>query len=98
MLKAFQMDFSLYNESIKVLELLGNPTRLSIVCKVMTYGALSVSELSRQTKFTESTILQHLRKLTNGNIIISERIGKRLHFRIKDTKTIEIIKVLGLLS
>ncbi|KIZ27325.1 ArsR family transcriptional regulator, partial [Bacillus cereus] len=28
----------------------------------------------------------------------SERIGKRLYFKIKDNKTIEIIKVLGLQS
>ncbi|TNO64141.1 transcriptional regulator, partial [Bacillus cereus] len=29
------------------------------------------------------------------NIVISERIGKRLYFKIKDNKTIEIIRVLG---
>ncbi len=98
MLKAFYMDFSFYTESIKVLELLGNPTRLSIVCKLITYGSLSISDLSKQTKITEDLIVQHLRKLISGNIVISERIGKRLYFRIKDNKTIEIIKVLGLLN
>ncbi len=98
MLQAFHMDFSFYTESIKVLELLGNPTRLSIVCKLITYGSLTISDLSKQTKSTENSIVQHLRKLTSGNIVISERIGKRLHFKIKDNKTIEIIKVLGLLS
>ncbi len=98
MLQAFHMDFSFYTESIKVLGLLGNSTRLSIVCKLVTYGSLSVSDLSKQTKITEDLIVQHLRKLTSENIVISERIGKRLHFKIKDNKTIEIIKVLGLLS
>ncbi|OWT47542.1 ArsR/SmtB family transcription factor [Bacillus sp. K2I17] len=92
------MDFSFYTENIKVLELLGNPTRLSMVCKLITYGSLSVSDLSKKTKITEDLIVQHFRKLTSGNIVISERMGKRLYFRIKDGKTIEIIKVLGLLS
>lgn len=92
------MNFNFYTENIKVLGLLGNSTRLSIVCKLIAYGELSVSDLSKQTKITEDSIVQHLRKLTSGNIVISERIGKRLHFKIKDNKTIEIIKVLGLLS
>ncbi|MGH0417931.1 transcriptional regulator, partial [Bacillus cereus] len=46
------MDFSFYTESIKVLGLLGNSTRLSIVCKLITYGSLSVSDLSKQTRIT----------------------------------------------
>ena len=58
------MDFSFYTESIKVLGLLGNSTRLSIVCKLITY---------------------------------SERIGKRLHFKIKDNKTMKIIRVTKLI-
>ncbi|EJR30077.1 hypothetical protein IIE_04823 [Bacillus cereus VD045] len=98
LLHAFHMDFSFYTENIKVLGLLGNSTRLSIVCKLITYGSLSVSDLSKQTRITEDLIVQHLRKLAFGNIVISERIGKRLYFKIKDNKTIEIIKVLGLQS
>ncbi|HHT7155960.1 transcriptional regulator [Bacillus thuringiensis serovar andalousiensis] len=92
------MDFSFYTKSTKVLVLLGNPKRLIIICKLITYESLSVSDLSRQTKITEDLILQHLRKLTSGNIVISERIGKRLYFKMKDTKTIEIIKILGLFN
>ncbi|MED3621708.1 ArsR/SmtB family transcription factor [Bacillus cereus] len=92
------MDFHFYTQSIKILGLLGNSTRLSIVCKLVTIGSLSVSDLSKQTKITEDLIVQHMRKLIYGDIVISERIGKRLHFKIKDNKAIEIIKVLGLLS
>lgn len=96
--KAFHMDFIFYTESIKVLELLGNPSRLSIVCKLIIYGSLSISDLSRKTRIPEYMIVQHLRKLNSGNIVSRERIGKRLYFRIKDNKTIEIIKVLALLN
>ncbi|MBV6681505.1 ArsR/SmtB family transcription factor [Bacillus thuringiensis] len=92
------MDFIFYTESIKILESLGNPSRLSIVCKLIIYGSLSVSDLSRKTRIPEYMIVQHLRKLNSGNIVSRERIGKRLYFRIKDNKTIDIIKVLGLLN
>ncbi|MBK5491724.1 metalloregulator ArsR/SmtB family transcription factor [Bacillus sp. TH13] len=92
------MDFIFYTESIKVLELLGNPNRLSIVCNLITYGSLSVSDLSKKTRISESVILQHLRKLVQGNIVISERKGKRLYCRLEDNKIVEMVKVLGLVS
>ncbi|MBK5492243.1 ArsR family transcriptional regulator [Bacillus sp. TH13] len=92
------MDFIFYTESIKVLELLGNSSRLSIVCKLIIYGSLSISDLSRKTRIPEYMIVQHLRKLNYGNIVSRERRGKRFYFKIKDNKTVEIIKVLGLLS
>ncbi|ARO59391.1 Transcriptional regulator, ArsR family [Bacillus cereus] len=60
-------------------------------------GSLSVFDLSKQTRITEDLIVQHLRKLAFGNIVISERIGKRLHFKIKDNKTMEIIRVTKLI-
>ncbi|PFK01011.1 ArsR family transcriptional regulator, partial [Bacillus cereus] len=63
------MDFSFYTESTEVLRLLGNSARLSIVCKLIAYESLSVSDLSKRTKITEDLIVQHLRKLTSGNIV-----------------------------
>ncbi|MGR3779475.1 ArsR/SmtB family transcription factor [Bacillus paramycoides] len=92
------MDFSFYTENIKILELLGNPSRLSIVCKLIVCGSLSVSELSKLTQISEDMILQHVRKLVQGNIVKSERKGKRLYCRLENNKTVEIIKVLGLVK
>lgn len=87
------MDFNFYTESVKTLELLGNPSRLLIV-----RGSLSVSELSKLTQISEAVILQHLRKLVQGNIVKSERKGKRLYCRLEDNKIVEIVRVLGLVK
>jgi len=73
LVRDFYMDFSFYTEKIKTLELLGNPSRLSIVCKLIVWGSLSVSEKSKLTQISEDMILQHVRKLVLGNIVKNER-------------------------
>lgn len=98
MVRAFHMDFNFYTESVKTLELLGNPSRLLIVRELIVRGSLSVSELSKLTQISEAVILQHLRKLVRGNIVKSERKGKRLYCRLEDNKIVEIVRVLGLVK
>ncbi|PEE26529.1 ArsR/SmtB family transcription factor [Bacillus toyonensis] len=92
----FNMDSSNYKSSSKILELLGNPSRLLIVRELIVSGTLTVSQLSTATYISEPMILQHLRKLTIGNIVISERKGTRLYCRVEDKKVIEITELLGL--
>ncbi|MED3541439.1 metalloregulator ArsR/SmtB family transcription factor [Bacillus toyonensis] len=92
----FNMDSSDYKSSSKILELLGSPSRLLIVCELIVSGTLTVSQLSTATHISEPMILQHLRKLTIGNIVISERKGTRLYCRVEDKKVIEITELLGL--
>ncbi|EJQ99012.1 MULTISPECIES: ArsR/SmtB family transcription factor [Bacillus cereus group] len=92
----FNMDSSDYEGSAKILELLGSPSRLLIVRELIVSGTLTVSQLSTATHISEPMILQHLRKLTIGNIVISERKGTRLYCRVVDKKVIEITDLLGL--
>lgn len=93
----FNMDSSDYEGSSKILELLGSPSRLLIVRELIVSGTLTISQLSTATHISEPMILQHLRKLTVGNIVISERKGTRLYCRVVDKKVIEITELLGLI-
>ncbi|PEB89626.1 transcriptional regulator, partial [Bacillus toyonensis] len=54
-------------------------------------------QLNAATHISEPMILQHLRKLTKGNMVIIERKGTKLYCRVKDKKIIDIIDLLGLL-
>lgn len=93
----FNMDSNYYVSGAEILELLGSLSRLLIVRELVVSGTLTVSQLSAATHISEPMILQHLRKLTLGNIVISERKGTRLYCRIEDKKVIDIINLLGLL-
>ncbi|VXC71463.1 Transcriptional regulator [Bacillus mycoides] len=93
----FNMDSNYYVSAAEILELLGSLSRLLIVRELVVSGTLTVSQLSAATHISEPMILQHLRKLTIGNIVISERKGTRLYCRVEDKKIIAIIDLLGLL-
>ncbi|PHD54289.1 transcriptional regulator [Bacillus toyonensis] len=92
MLDDFNMNSSNYESGAEILELLGSLSRLLIV-----RGTLTVSQLNAATHISEPMILQHLRKLTKGNMVIIERKGTKLYCRVKDKKVIDIIDLLGLL-
>ncbi|MFE4764253.1 ArsR/SmtB family transcription factor [Bacillus cereus] len=93
----FNMDPSNYESGAEILELLGSLSRLLIVRELIVSGTLTVSQLSAATHISEPMTLQHVRKLTKGNVVISERKGTRLYCRVEDKKVIEIIDLLGLL-
>ncbi|EOO12413.1 DNA-binding transcriptional ArsR family regulator [Bacillus sp. RC251] len=93
----FNMDPSNYESGAEILELLGSLSRLLIVRELIVSGTLTVSQLSAATHISEPMTLQHVRKLTKGNVVISERKGTKLYCRVEDKKVIEIIDLLGLL-
>ncbi|OTW83908.1 transcriptional regulator [Bacillus thuringiensis serovar cameroun] len=92
----FNMDSSDYEDSAKILELLGSLSRLLIVRELIVSGTLTVSQLSIAMHISEPMILQHLRKLTIGNIVFSKRKGTRIYCRVEDKKVIEITNLLRL--
>jgi len=93
----FNMDPSNYESGAEILELLGSLSRLLIVRELIVSGTLTVSQLSAATHISEPMTLQHVRKLTKDNIVISERKGTRLCCRVENKKVIKIIDLLGLL-
>lgn len=97
MLGDFNINSSNYENGAEILELLGSLSRLLIVRELIVSGTLTVSQLSAATHISEPMILQHLRKLTKGNMVIIERKGTKLYCRVENKKVIDIIGLLGLL-
>ncbi|HDR4464400.1 ArsR family transcriptional regulator [Bacillus cereus group sp. MYBK249-1] len=97
MLGDFNINSSNYKNGAEILELLGSLSRLLIVRELIVSGTLTVSQLNAATHISEPMILQHLRKLTKGNMVIIERKGTKLYCRVENKKVIDIIGLLGLL-
>ncbi|MCE9758302.1 ArsR/SmtB family transcription factor [Bacillus cereus] len=97
MLGDFNINSSNYENGAEILELLGSLSRLLIVRELIVSGTLTVSQLNAATHISEPLILQHLRKLTKGNMVIIERKGTKLYCRVENKKVIDIIGLLGLL-
>jgi len=81
-------------KSLRILKALSDDTRLKIV-KFLLDGEKCVCEIIPHTKRTQSTVSIQLGKLKTWGILESRREGKRIFYKIKDTRVYDILKLLG---
>jgi DNA-binding transcriptional ArsR family regulator len=55
---------------------LGDPTRLALVHRLSTEGALSVTALTRGTRISRQAVTKHLGVLARAGLVESERSGR----------------------
>ncbi|HTQ03261.1 MAG TPA: metalloregulator ArsR/SmtB family transcription factor [Polyangiaceae bacterium] len=65
---------------------LGDGTRLSVVQKLGTGGALSATSLSAGAKVTRQAIVKHLRVLEDAGIVTPERNGREVLYALEPRK------------
>ncbi|QWI73005.1 winged helix-turn-helix transcriptional regulator (plasmid) [Bacillus mycoides] len=70
-------------EKVKFLKVLAHPTRLCIVNRLIQNGLSNVSTIHKALNMPQSTISQHLSKLKAAEIVISERKGVEIYYKVK---------------
>jgi DNA-binding transcriptional ArsR family regulator len=70
------------NRISRLLKALSNPGRLAIVDLLLEKHQLSVNEIAEQTQLSQSHASQHLKQLEEIGLLISERDGKHMYYRI----------------
>jgi len=78
-------------ETLGLLKALSDGTRLKIV-EFLLDGEKCVCEIFPHVKRTQSTVSIQLSTLENAGIVESRRDGKRIYYRIKDTRVRGILK------
>ena len=74
---------------------LASQTRIDVVSFLLK-GEMSVSEIAKKVDKSQPNISIALEKLLNSGIILKERKGKFIFYRLKDTdKTKKIIEMVG---
>jgi len=73
-----------FNELARVLELSGNGVRLKILYLLEEEGGLCPCDLSDILGMTVPAISQHLRKLKDGNVIQSKRVGQTIFYSLTE--------------
>jgi len=68
----------------RVLELSGNEVRLKILYLLEEEGELCPCDLSDILSMNVPAISQHLRKLKDGNVIQSKRVGQTIFYSLTD--------------
>lgn len=77
-----KFDKEKYNKPAKRFKALGHPLRLWIAWQLMDEEHC-VQELVAQTDFDFSTVSQHLNALKEADILLDEKRGKQVFYRLK---------------
>ncbi len=75
-----------------VFRALGNPTRLGILRRAAD-GRMCVSELQDELGRSQPNISQHLAVLRDRGVVVSEREGNRVCYRLADPRLRELMQL-----
>jgi len=80
---------------MKVLKALGHPARLCIVNGLITNEGCNVTYMQTCLNIPQSTVSQHIAKLKAANIIVGERHGLEIIYKVVSEDAIKIIEALN---
>jgi DNA-binding transcriptional ArsR family regulator len=81
-------------EAAHLLKLLGNESRLLILCFLAVRGEMTVGELVDVVKLSQSALSQHLARLREDGLVTYRRDSQTLHYRVIDQRALRVLQVL----
>ncbi len=73
-----------------ILKVIAHPVRLKILKRLGSQNRANVSEIIEHTGLEQSLISHHLTKMKDKGILISERSGKNVYYKLKDHHLLNI--------
>lgn len=70
-----------------------DPTRVRILCLLLTQEEMCVTEIAEQTEVSQSAISHQLRLLKEMHLIKSRREGKNMHYSLADDHVRTILQM-----
>src|SRR3989338_5591007 len=84
---------ALYRLHAETCKVFSNPTRLEIL-NLLRDKELSVTGLIEKTALSQANISQHLSIMKSKGIVISDRKGKNIYYRLTNPKIIKAFDIL----
>ena len=81
-----------YRRLADILKVLAHPVRLCIVNGLLRNGGCNVSHMQDCLRAPQSTISQNLQKLRAAGIIVGERQGLEVVYRVADERMAELLR------
>ncbi len=75
--------------------LIGDPARATILTALLDGRAWTATELSVSADVSRPTTSGHLRKLVDGNLLVTEKQGRHRYFRLANYKVAEALEALA---
>ena len=83
----------IYKIHAEMCKVFSNPTRLEIL-NLLSDKEMSVTELIKKTKLSQANISQHLSIMKSKGIVISDRKGKNIYYRLTNPKIIKAFDII----
>ncbi len=83
----------LYKIHAELCKVFSNSTRLEIL-NLLRDKEMSVTELIEKTKLSQANISQHLSIMKSKGIVISDRKGKNIYYRLTNPKIIRAFDII----
>lgn len=83
----------LYKIHAEMCKVFSNPTRLEIL-NLLRDKEMSVTELIKKTKLSQANISQHLSIMKSKSIVISDRKGKNICYKLTNPKIIKAFDII----
>ncbi|MFR5264678.1 ArsR/SmtB family transcription factor [Clostridium sp.] len=84
----------LFEEKAELLKALSHPVRLCIIKGLLELGESNVTNMYSCLNMPQSTISQHLAKLKSSGIIVGERNGLEITYKVCNDDVKKIINIL----
>ncbi len=75
----------------KVMKTMSHPARLAIVELLLETGPLSVKSIYENLRLSQSNASQHLKALEDVGVLVSERDGKQILYRVLNTTVSKLL-------
>jgi len=79
--------------AVSLLKGLANESRLMILC-VLSEGEISVGDLNKRIKLSQSALSQHLAVLREQELVQTRRESQTIYYRLRDSAAMNIIEML----
>ncbi len=86
------MNETIFNLTASYLKALSHPTRLKIL-NILKENELCVCVIFEQLELEQSNVSQHLKVLKDQDILISQREGSNIMYKVKDKNVFKILNI-----
>ena len=83
----------LYEIHAEICKVFSNSTRLEIL-NLLRDEEMSVTELIEKTKLSQANISQHLSIMKSKGIVISDRKGKNIYYKLSNPKIVKAFDII----
>ncbi|WP_322995163.1 metalloregulator ArsR/SmtB family transcription factor [Castellaniella sp.] len=81
-------------QAAALLQAVGNPNRLVVLCLLIIHGEMSVGALNESVPLSPSALSQHLTRMRGEGLVAYRREAQTLYYRIENPNVVKLIATL----